>query len=53
MEIAITMFLNIIWSRYEKNTIKISSHRAETVTFTAQVADPVNKGRNIQMAQIY
>lgn len=28
------------------NTIKISSHRAETASFPAQVADPVNKGRS-------
>lgn len=52
MEIEITIFLIIVWSRYDTNTIKISSHRAEAVAFAAQVADPVNKRRDNQMAWI-
>lgn len=36
---------DIVLSKYEKNAIKISNHRAETSTFPAQIADPVNKGR--------
>lgn len=52
MELAIAMVSSIFWSRYEKNTIKTSRHSSETVTVPAQAADPMNKGRDDQMAQI-
>lgn len=52
MEIAIAVVSSIFWSRYEKNTIKTSRHSSETVTVPAQAADPMNKGRDDQMAQI-